>query len=101
VKLVKEFYDDRLWCVLAVERNGKAEYRQADCRAQCVTFRLKVDGDKISGSFLPVGGTEWRSLGEYAFERKDDARIGLTAHHAPADSDRKAAFKEFRILKPE
>ena len=97
VKLVKEFYDGKLWCVLAAERGGKAEYKEADCRAQWVTFRLTVDGDKVSGHFLPVGGTEWRAMGEYPFERKD-ARIGLTAHHAHHDSDRKAGFKNFRIL---
>ena len=97
VKLVKEFYDGKTWVVLAAERDGKAEYREADCRAEWVTFRLTVADDKVSASFRPVGGTEWKSAGEFAFERKSNARIGLTAHHAPADSKRVAHFRDFRL----
>jgi regulation of enolase protein 1 (concanavalin A-like superfamily) len=101
IKLVKEFYDGRTWTVFAVERDGKADYREADCRAEWVTFRLTVAGDKVTAAFRPVGGTEWKGLGDFTFtpraEKGDDARIGLTAHHAPADSDRKAHFRDFTI----
>ena len=103
IKLVKEFYDDNTWVVFAAERNGKAEYREAGCRAQWVTFRLTVAGDKVSAAFLPVGGTEWKEMGAFDFPAGGDgdkppaARIGLTAHHGPADADRWAHFRDFRI----
>ena len=101
IKLVKEFYDGGVWAVFAVERDGKAEYREADCRAQWVTLRLTVAGDTVAASFRPVGGTEWKSMGEFALAPADAkgrvARIGLTAHHGPADVERWAHFREFRI----
>lgn len=96
IKLVKEFYDGRTWCVFAVERDGKADYREADCRAQWVTFRLTVAGDKVSASFIPVGGTDWKAVGDFDFSRRG-ARIGVTAHHGPADAERWAHFRDFRI----
>ena len=40
-------------------------------------------GDTVSATFRPVGGSEWKSMGEFKFDPKDDAKIGLTAHHAP------------------
>ena len=97
VKLTKEFYDGKTWVVVAVETAGKAQYREADCRAEWVTFRLTVAGDKVTAAFRPVGGTDWKSMGDYPFDPKTDARIGLTAHHAPKDSDRVAHFRDFRI----
>ena len=97
VKLVKEWYDGKTWVVVAVERNGKAEYREADCRAEWVTFRLTVTGDQVTAAFRPVGGTEWKSVGTFTFDPKGAARIGLTAHHAPAGSQRRAYFRDFRI----
>ena len=104
IKLVKEFYDGHTWVVFAAERDGKAEYREADCRAQFVTFRLTVAGDKVTASFLPVGGTDRKSLGEFTFPPTDEkgtprARIGLTAHHGPADQERWAFFRDFRIVR--
>lgn len=101
IKLVKEFYEGRTWAVFAVERDGKADYRETDCRAQWVTFRLTIAGDKVTASFLPVGGTDWKSMGELTFAPVDakgrGARVGLTAHHGPADVERWAHFREFRI----
>ena len=107
IKLVKEFYDGNTWAVFAVERGGKADYREADCRAQWVTFRLTVAGDKVSAAFRAVGGTEWKSMGDFDFPARDDksaaapARIGLTAHHGPADPERWAHFRDFRISRAE
>jgi regulation of enolase protein 1 (concanavalin A-like superfamily) len=100
IKLVKEFYDGRTWAVFAVERDGKADYREADCRAQWVTMRLTIAGDKVTGEFLPVGGTDWKAMGDFTFPPRDEksaARIGLTAHHGPADAPRWAHFRDFRI----
>ena len=97
VKLVKEWYDGRTWAVLAVERDGKAEYKEADCRAEWVAFRLTVNGDQVSAAFRPVGGTDWKSFEtRFSFPAKD-ARIGLTAHHGPADQELWASFTDFRI----
>lgn len=101
VKLVKEFYDGKTWVVVAVERDGKAEYREADCRAEWVTFRLTVAGEKLTAAFRHVGGTGWKNMGGFTFDPKSDARIGLTAHHAPADSQRRAHFRDFRISRGE
>jgi regulation of enolase protein 1 (concanavalin A-like superfamily) len=97
VKLVKEFYEGKTWVVVAVETGGKANYREADCRAEWVTFRLTVAGDRVTAAFRPVGGTDWKSMGQFTFDPKTDARIGLTAHHAPKGSDRVAHFRDFRI----
>ena len=98
VKLVKEFYDGKTWVVFAAERNGKAEYREADCRAEWVTFRLTVAAaDQVTAAFRAVGGTDWKLVGEFTFPAKGDTRIGLTAHHAPAGSERRAHFRDFRI----
>ena len=101
IKLVKEFYEGRTWAVFAVERNGKADYRETDCRAQWVTLRLTVRGDMVTAAVLPVGGTAWKPLGEFDFAPADagrkTARIGLTAHHGPADVERWAHFREFRV----
>ena len=105
IKLVKEFYDGRTWAVFAAERGGKAEYHEADCRAQWVTLRLTVDGDKVSGEFRPVGGTGWKQIGDFDFPARDKAggraRIGLTAHHGPADAERWAHFREFKVSRPD
>ena len=102
IKLVKEFYDGRTWAVFAAERDGKADYREADCRAQWVTLRLTVAGDKVTASFLPVGGTDWKQMGDFTCPPRDNksatiARIGLTAHHGSADKKRWAHFREFGI----
>ena len=103
IKLVKEFYDGNTWAVFAVERNGKADYREADCRAQWVTFRLTVAGDKVSAAFRAVGGTDWKDMGDYDFPARGDkpdappAHIGLTAHHGPTDPERWAHFRDFRV----
>ena len=96
VKLVKEWYDGRTWVVFAAERDGKAEYKEADCRAEWVTFRLTVTGDQVSAAFRSVGGTDWKTIGSFPFPAKD-ARIGLTAHHGPADQELWASFTDFRI----
>ena len=101
IKLVKEFYDGRTWVVFAVERDGKADYREADCRAQSVTLRLTVAGDKVAASELAAGSAEWKPMGAFTFPPRDAegraARIGLTAHHCPADADRRAHFRGFRV----
>jgi regulation of enolase protein 1 (concanavalin A-like superfamily) len=106
IKLVKEFYDGHTWAVFAVERDGKAEYREADCRAQWVTFRLTIGGEKVTAAFLPVGGTDWKQMGAFTFPPRDEksgrsARIGLTAHHGAADAPRWAHFRDFRINRAE
>jgi regulation of enolase protein 1 (concanavalin A-like superfamily) len=101
VKLVKEWYDGKTWAVFAVERGGKAEYREADCRAEWVTFRLTITGDTVSAAFRPVGGTDWTSMDQFKFDPRDDARIGITAHHAPRDSDRWSYFRDFRLERRE
>lgn len=99
VKLVKEFYDGKTWVVLAAERDGKADYREADCRAEWVTLRLTVAPDKVSAEFRPVGGTAWKPAGELPFAGKHNTRVGLTAHHAPAGSQRWAHFRDFRVTR--
>ena len=98
MKLVKEWYDGRTWAVFAVERDGKSEYKEADCRAEWVTFRLTVNGDKVSADFRPVGGTDWKTFEPFSFPSKD-ARVGLTAHHGPAEKDLWASFTDFRITR--
>ena len=100
VKLVKEWYDGRTWVVFAAEREGKAEYKEADCRAEWVTFRLTVKGDTVTAAFRPVGGTDWKRFESFSFPPKD-ARIGLTAHHGPADKEIWASFTDFRITRSE
>jgi regulation of enolase protein 1 (concanavalin A-like superfamily) len=108
IKLTKEFYNDRTWVVFAVERDGKPDYREAECRGQWVNLRLTVAGDKVAASFLPVGATAAKSLGAFDFPARDPkakaappARIGLTAHHGAPDSDRWAVFRDFRIVRAE
>jgi regulation of enolase protein 1 (concanavalin A-like superfamily) len=107
IKLTKEFYDDKVWVVFAVERGGKPDYREAECRGQWVTLRLTVNGDKVSASFLPVGGTAAKSMGDFDFPARDpkdatrSARVGLTAHHGVAGADRWATFRDFRIVRAE
>jgi regulation of enolase protein 1 (concanavalin A-like superfamily) len=98
IKLTKEFYNDRVWVVFAVERDGKPDYREAECRGQTVNLRLTVAGDKVTASFLPVGGTAAKSLGTFEFPSRG-TRVGLTAHHGVADADRRAVFRGFRILR--
>ena len=105
IKLVKEFYDGRTWAVFAAERNGKADYREADCRAERVTLRLTVAGDKVAAAFVPAGGTEWKSMGSFDFpaggSKLPTARIGLTAHHGPAAAERWADFRDFHVARAE
>ena len=70
-----------------------------------MTLRLAVAGDKVTASFLPVGGTEWKPIGTFDFPAADPkghaTRIGLTAHHGPADAERWAHFRDFRITRAE
>jgi len=107
LKLTKEFYNDRTWVVFAAERDGKPDYREAECRGQWVNLRLTVAGDQVAASFLPVGGTAAKSMGTFDFPARDpkDAkqftRIGLTAHHGAPDSDRWGVFRDFRIVRAE
>lgn len=101
IKLVKEWYDGKTWVVFAAERAGKADYREAECADETVTFRLTIDGDKVSASYRPAGAKEWRTLDPFDFAARDDktgpARIGLTAHHGPVDAPRWAVFRDFRV----
>ena len=97
VKLVKEFYDDKVWVVLAAEQGGKAQYKESPCPADTVTFRLTVSGDAIVGAFRPDGAAAWTQVGRYPFKGAG-AKIGINAHHAPAGTQRWALFKDFRIL---
>jgi len=99
VKLTKEFYDDKTWVVLAAERGGKAEYAEAECRAEWVTLRLTVTADGVKGAFMAVGGTDWKPVGDgvMKFPRPEKPRIGLTAHHGPEGVQRWATFTHFRI----
>jgi regulation of enolase protein 1 (concanavalin A-like superfamily) len=105
LKLTKEFYNDRTWVVFAVERDGKPDYREAECRGQWVNLRLTVAGDKVAASFLPIGGTAAKSMGTFDFPATDpkdksgSARVGLTAHHGAPESDRWAVFRDFRIIR--
>jgi regulation of enolase protein 1 (concanavalin A-like superfamily) len=109
LKLTKEFYNDRTWVVFAAERGGKPDYREAECRGQWVNLRLTVAGDKAAASFLPVGATEAKGMGTFDLPAPRDpnaraappVRIGLTAHHGAADSDRWAVFRDFRIVRAE
>jgi regulation of enolase protein 1 (concanavalin A-like superfamily) len=105
IKLVKEFYDGKTWAVFAVERGGKADYREVDCHAEWVTFRLTVAGDKVSAAFRADGGADWKDMGTFDFPPRGNqpdapaARIGLTAHHGPANPERWAHFRDFRITR--
>jgi regulation of enolase protein 1 (concanavalin A-like superfamily) len=100
VKLTKEFYDDKTWVVLAAERGGKAEYAEAECRAEWVTLRLTVTADGVSGAFMAVGGTDWKPVGNgvMKFPRAEKSRIGLTAHHGPQGVERWATFTQFNVF---
>ena len=98
VKLVKEFYDGKVWVVLAAEQGGKAQYKESACPAETVTFRLTVSGDRIVGAFRAGGAADWTEVGRYPFKAAG-ARIGVNAHHAPAGTQRWAVFKDFRIVR--
>ena len=97
VKLMKEFYDGKVWVVLAAEQAGKAQYKEAPCPAETVTFRLTVLGDEVVGEFRPDGAKEWTTVGRLPFKARDGTRIGVNAHHAPAGAQRWATFRGFRM----
>ena len=98
VKLTKEFYDGKVWVVLAAETGGKAQYKEAPCPAETATLRLTVAEDTVEGQFRPDGAKEWTIVGALPFKAADGTRVGVNAHHAPADSARWATFTRFRIV---
>ena len=97
VKLVKEFYDGKTWVVLAAEAQGKAAYKESACPGETVTLRLTVTPGDVAGAFRQGHAGRWTDVGRLPF-KATGARIGLNAHHAPADARRWAAFSRFRLL---
>ena len=101
-KLVREWYDEKWHAVLACERDGRAEYKEADCDGGPLRLRMIVTGRKVSGQFRGEQDREWKTLGEYDLPAKDGAMVGLSAHVGDAKADaegRKSAFDDFVVRK--
>ena len=98
VKLTREFYDGKTWVVLAAEQAGKAQYKEAECRAAKVVLRLTVGKGAVTGEFRVAGTDKWTPVGRLPYESAGAPRVGLTAHHGPAADARWATFNQFRIL---
>lgn len=51
------------------------------------------------GGFRASGEKDWTTVGRLPFKFAAGTKIGVNAHHGPADAQRWATLKDFRVLR--
>lgn len=102
VKLVIQNVEGARKIALAYEDARGAEPIAAfDLKAPSARLRLSWEGNKIVSESKPEGAKDWGILTYTDNPFKDEAlelQAGLFAHGAPADVDRWAEFRDFKVL---
>jgi regulation of enolase protein 1 (concanavalin A-like superfamily) len=103
VKLVREYdkpkdAEGKVAAVMLREAKGIPEPFQKKAEAP-VRLRLVWAGPKVTGQYQGAAAKEWVTLATVEAPPGENPRFGLCSNGAPADADRWATLREFRILK--
>ena len=103
VKLVREYDkpkdgEGRIASVMVRESKGIPEPFQKKPEAPA-RLRLVWAGPKVTGQYRAAEGKEWVTVATVDAPLGENPRFGLCSNGAPADADRWATLREFRIVK--
>jgi beta-xylosidase len=98
VSLFKEQIDGAPKMQMVTETKGKPRFAIKPCESKTVQLRLVVTGTKVISRYRESAEGAWRTVGESLLPEGKAAKAGLTSGGTPADAERFARFREFRIL---
>jgi regulation of enolase protein 1 (concanavalin A-like superfamily) len=98
VALFKEQIDGAPKVQMVTELKGKPQFAVKPCESKTVQLRLVVTRTKVISQYRESAEGAWRTVGESPLPEGKGAKAGLTSGGTPADAERFARFREFRIL---
>jgi regulation of enolase protein 1 (concanavalin A-like superfamily) len=98
VKLGQEQVDGQLSIVMGREQNDRARtIAIIPIEAHTVEVRFLVRNDQLRGEFRTPDSDVWQEAGECDLPVKGEPKISIQAYQGPADAERWAEIRDFRI----
>ena len=95
VKLIVEFIDGDYFIVMAREVGGKGKvFTKIKIADKSARIRLAVEGDRVTASFAPRGGSEFKPAGECELPGAAEARFALFTQDGSDDEIRWIRFED-------